>query len=194
MTAQCLAKLTAKGTSLDGLGGEPFETPQDIAACLAGCPHYSYVAVLAKYADDQGSQKQLQGLLTHYLMGRYLKSDKIAQARLHDLSRRSAEVIYLQYLDGYRCNHCEGKGKTYEDGTPLDGNYTSSGKRVITCRNCHGNGHGCFSDEFKRIWMDVDSLEPYQKHMRAVEDMVNDWEYRGLAYLWRRRNLGENNA
>ncbi len=63
MSIHLLAKLTAKGASLEGLGGGGGITPEDVAGLLAGSDRGPYLALLTKYAADDSARRQLQKLI-----------------------------------------------------------------------------------------------------------------------------------
>jgi len=153
-----------------GSGGIPVTTPQDVAAALAGCQHFPYIAVLSKWTQDPQAQRELIGALTGRFTAEYIREGAEHPSGLHVLSRLSAEVTYLQYIDGYKCNHCGGRGIRVLDG------------KVEDCKNCTDGG-GCFSDAFKARYLHVPSIKEYRITLEGVEMELSEWESEGLRYF-----------
>ena len=170
MSASLLAKLTPRGISLDGgFGGIPLMTQMDVAASLSACKHESYLALTAKYTDDQKSQKALIGLLSSIAQAKLLRGKDKPPIGYAEFSRKMGELVFLQFMDGYRCNHCGGSGEVANK----------------VCGNCKGHLKGCFSDEFRKEWLEVDSYSPWKLIVEDLEVDVNTWEHDGLRALRR---------
>ncbi len=174
MSRKLMARLCPKGASFDSVGGEPEYTPPEIRANLAGCEHRYYIAYCAKWAEDEGHQKEIRGLLSSILMATILREKPHHKCGPSITSGLAAELVYDQWFDGYKCNHCGGRG--------IVG--TRSGTQ--DCGNCRGEGGGCYSDAFRARWMHV-SDDGYKKYWKRIieeqEDALSTWENEADKYM-----------
>ncbi len=174
MSRKKMARLCAKGASFDGIGGEPEYTPHEIRAHLSGCQLHLYWAYSAKWADDDGHQRLIRQLLRRLLLNTIKREKPHHKSGPEITADHAADLVYEQFIDGYKCNHCGGRG--------IVG--TRSGTQ--DCGNCRGKGGGCYSDAFRARWMHV-SDDGYKKYWKRIieqqEDALSTWENEADKYM-----------
>lgn len=138
MSAELIAKLTAKMRQIDGVGfgGSPTLTCQDVAGALAGAHRFGYLLVLAKYADDNSASQILWTEL----------AQEIARERSVDEARARGVALSCLFpvISPLRCGHCQGRGTIYPrvKGMTVD-------EAAYPCRHCDATGRGEISERQK---------------------------------------------
>lgn len=135
MSAELIAKLTAKMRQIDGVGfgGSPTLTSQDVAGALAGTHRFGYLLVLAKYADDRSASALLWNELAL----------EIALERSCDPKRAQGVALACIFpvLSPMRCTHCRGRGMIY----PRVKGMTTE-QAAHKCYPCDGGGISSLSE------------------------------------------------
>lgn len=138
MSAEWIAKLTAKMRQIDGVGfgGAPTLTCQDVAGALAGAHRFGYLLVLAKYADDNASSQ---------LLWTELAKEIAAERKIdYEKARGVALACLFPVISPMRCSHCHGRGTIY----PRSKGMTRE-EAAYPCRHCEETGRGEVSERQK---------------------------------------------
>lgn len=135
MSAELIAKLTAKMRQIDGVGfgGTPTLTTQDVIGALAGTHRFGYLVVLAKYADDNSASQ---------LLWRELALE-IARDRQCSMERAMGVALACIFpvISPMRCTRCKGRKVIYPR---VSGCTVQEAARE--CEACEGEGTTTLSE------------------------------------------------
>jgi len=140
MSAEWIAKLTAKMRQIDGagFGGTPEISSIDIAAALSGSHRRGYLLVLTKYADDNSAGNALWSELAEEI-----KRERVCS---HDVARGVALACIYPVVNPSLCGVCNGRGYIYprlKDKTIEEA--------ARPCSSCRGIGRTNFPERQRAI-------------------------------------------
>jgi hypothetical protein len=178
VSAELLAKMTAKGILIDGggFGGEVQISPADVAGALSGISGPAYDYVLLKYCDDRSVSRRLLSAFAEKI----LESEKRQPGKFSAREAvRFASVIITNAIGDGNCKTCKGTG-IY---------------RYKKCAGCDGAGKRPKSN---RAIAEALGLTPHQfkttgeRIYREYGGLLCEWE--GWAFSRINKQLSDVNA
>ncbi|MEE8057201.1 MAG: hypothetical protein V3T17_05125 [Pseudomonadales bacterium] len=141
MSVKVLAKMTARGVVIDGIGkGQILISAYDVAAALSygSLPHPAYHLGLAKYCDDAAARDKLYKHIETKIQ------HKINSNNWQDAKERAsclALLVMQEAVYGLQCKVCHGRGfvrkRVQHKAVMLE---------EKQCQKCHGLGVGILSE------------------------------------------------